>query len=137
MGGMPPALAEPDPNQALGQVLAQTTPWQTLLGGLTRPLPRGLRYCSRAEQVIEQRVRAVGQMLQIDGLLNRYPRQLSAEQRVALGRAMARNPQAFLMDEPSLTWMPSCGWKPGPRSSIYNGNWGLPPFTSPTIRWRP
>ncbi len=101
-GALPPALAEPDPNQELGQVLAQTTPWQTLLGGLTRPLPRGLRYRSRAEHVIEQRVRAVGQMLQIDGLLNRYPRQLSGgqKQRVALGRAMARNPQAFLMDEP-------------------------------------
>ena len=78
MGGdLPPALADPDPNQALGQVLAQTTPWQTLLGGLTRSLPRGLRYSSRAEQVIEQRVRAVSQMLQIEGLLNRYPRQLS------------------------------------------------------------
>jgi len=55
-----------------------------------------------ADKLIDQRVRAVAHMLQIDGLLNRLPRQLSGgqKQRVALGRAIARNPQVFLMDEP-------------------------------------
>jgi multiple sugar transport system ATP-binding protein len=41
-------------------------------------------------------------VLQIEELLQRLPRQLSGgqKQRVALGRAMARSPQLFLMDEP-------------------------------------
>jgi multiple sugar transport system ATP-binding protein len=68
----------------------------------TRRLPAGLRYVSEAERLVDERVRAVAKMLQIDPLLSRYPRQLSGgqKQRVALGRAMARNPQVFLMDEP-------------------------------------
>ena len=40
--------------------------------------------------------------MQIDQLLDRYPRQLSGgqRQRVALARAMVRRPSVFLMDEP-------------------------------------
>jgi len=51
---------------------------------------------------IDQRTRAVAQMLKIDHLLHRKPKDLSGgqKQRVALGRAIARNPQIFLMDEP-------------------------------------
>ncbi len=47
-------------------------------------------------------MRSIAQILQIEGLLNRLPKQLSGgqKQRVALGRAMARDPQVFLMDEP-------------------------------------
>jgi multiple sugar transport system ATP-binding protein len=47
-------------------------------------------------------VRSIAQILQIEALLHRLPKQLSGgqKQRVALGRAMARNPQVFLMDEP-------------------------------------
>ncbi|MBD2092657.1 ATP-binding cassette domain-containing protein [Microcoleus sp. FACHB-1515] len=73
-----------------------------LLVGLTRPLPKGLRYLSAPEKAIAQRVNTVAQMLQIEPLLDRLPKQLSGgqKQRVALGRAMARNPQVFLMDEP-------------------------------------
>lgn len=73
-----------------------------LLVSLTRPLPPGLRYWSAQEKSIAQRVRTVAQMLQIDSLLDRLPKQLSGgqKQRVALGRAMARNPAVFLMDEP-------------------------------------
>ena len=41
-------------------------------------------------------------MLRIEYLLNRRPNRLGAgeQQRVALGRAMVRRPQVFLMDEP-------------------------------------
>ena len=68
----------------------------------TRKLPKGLRYQTDRERWIDRRVREVAQILQIDTLLNRLPKQLSGgqKQRVALGRAMARNPQVFLMDEP-------------------------------------
>ncbi|MEO0489580.1 MAG: ATP-binding cassette domain-containing protein [Cyanobacteria bacterium J06659_2] len=89
-------------NRFLGQTLLMTPWWQEMLMSVTQPLPKGLRFISAAERLIEQRVRLVAEMLQIEPLLERLPRQLSGgqKQRVALGRAMARNPQAFLMDEP-------------------------------------
>ncbi|ASJ10264.1 glycerol-3-phosphate ABC transporter ATP-binding protein [Thermococcus sp. P6] len=54
------------------------------------------------KQEIDQRVREVAEMLGLTELLKRKPRELSGgqRQRVALGRAIVRKPQAFLMDEP-------------------------------------
>ncbi|MBD1914040.1 MULTISPECIES: ATP-binding cassette domain-containing protein [unclassified Leptolyngbya] len=88
-------------SQAPGNV-GNDSAWERALVAATRPLPKGLRYWSEPERQVEQRVRTVAQMLQIDTLLDRLPKQLSGgqKQRVALGRAMARNPQVFLMDEP-------------------------------------
>ena len=76
--------------------------WERALVGLTRSLPAKLRYKSAREAAIDRRVRQVANILQIDALLDRLPKQLSGgqKQRVALGRAMARNPDVFLMDEP-------------------------------------
>ena len=86
----------------LPRKMAPSPWWQEALVAATRRLPKGLRYISPTEKAIDERVRAVARMLQIEPLLARLPRQLSGgqKQRVALGRAMARNPQVFLMDEP-------------------------------------
>ncbi len=75
---------------------------EDLLVGITRNLPKGLRYFSEREKAVGERVMKVAQLLQIEALLNRLPKQLSGgqKQRVALGRAMTRNPEVFLMDEP-------------------------------------
>ena len=51
---------------------------------------------------IEQRVREAADILGLDELLKRKPRELSGgqRQRVALGRAIVRKPVVFLFDEP-------------------------------------
>ena len=51
---------------------------------------------------IKKRVDRASQILGLDKLLERYPRQLSGgqRQRVAMGRAIVRDPEVFLFDEP-------------------------------------
>ncbi len=62
--------------------------------------PLKVRKVPQAEQ--QKAIKDAAAQVQIDMLLDRYPRQLSGgqRQRVALARAMVRRPSCFLMDEP-------------------------------------
>ena len=62
----------------------------------------GLRMRQKSRSQIDRLVRDAARALGIDTLLQRKPGQLSGgqRQRVALGRAIVRRPQVYLMDEP-------------------------------------
>ncbi|MGS0741651.1 ABC transporter ATP-binding protein [Glaciimonas sp. GG7] len=62
----------------------------------------GLMISKTAPEMIRSKVAAAAKTLGLDKLLTRLPRELlgGQRQRVAMGRAMVRNPEVFLFDEP-------------------------------------
>jgi ABC-type sugar transport system ATPase subunit len=73
-------------------------PHKTVLDNIVFPLKAA--QLDRAER--ERKARWAAELLGIDQMLNRRPRQLSGgeRQRVALARALVREPAVFLLDEP-------------------------------------
>jgi multiple sugar transport system ATP-binding protein len=61
-----------------------------------------LRLAHRPKSEISEKIDKVAQMLGLEMLLDRLPKELSGgqRQRVAMGRAIVRNPAVFLFDEP-------------------------------------
>ncbi|MED5621866.1 sn-glycerol-3-phosphate ABC transporter ATP-binding protein UgpC [Ideonella sp. BN130291] len=62
----------------------------------------GLKLAGTPKAEVEQRVLEAARLLEMEHLLDRYPKQLSGgqAQRVAVGRAIVKRPAVFLFDEP-------------------------------------
>jgi lactose/L-arabinose transport system ATP-binding protein len=77
----------------------------------------GLKMTGHPESEIKARVGRAAEILHLEPLLKRKPKQLSGgqRQRVAIGRAIVRQPEIFLFDEPCPISMRNCGCRCGSR----------------------
>jgi multiple sugar transport system ATP-binding protein len=99
IGGQDVTWADPK-DRAIGMVFQSYALYPTM--NVERNMSFGLRVAGLPKAEIAKRVERASKMLQLDALLARKPAQLSGgqRQRVAIGRALVREAQVFLFDEP-------------------------------------
>jgi len=99
IGGNDVTWADPK-DRAIGMVFQSYALYPTM--NVERNMSFGLRVAGTPKAEIAQRVARAAKMLQLEPLLSRKPAQLSGgqRQRVAIGRALVREAQVFLFDEP-------------------------------------
>ena len=99
IGGRDVTWADPK-DRAIGMVFQSYALYPTM--NVERNMSFGLRVAGLPKADIARRVARASRMLQLDALLARKPAQLSGgqRQRVAIGRALVREAQVFLFDEP-------------------------------------
>jgi len=99
IGGKDVTWADPK-DRSIGMVFQSYALYPTM--SVERNMSFGLRVAGLPKQEISKRVERASKMLQLDPLLARKPAQLSGgqRQRVAIGRALVREAQVFLFDEP-------------------------------------
>ena len=99
IGGRDVTWADPK-DRAIGMVFQSYALYPTM--NVERNMSFGLRVAGLPKAEIAKRVAKASSMLQLDALLARKPAQLSGgqRQRVAIGRALVREAQVFLFDEP-------------------------------------
>ena len=99
IGGRDVTWADPK-DRGIGMVFQSYALYPTM--NVERNMSFGLRVAGLPKAEIAKRVERASKMLQLDALLARKPAQLSGgqRQRVAIGRALVREAQVFLFDEP-------------------------------------
>jgi multiple sugar transport system ATP-binding protein len=99
IGGRDMTDAEPS-ERGIGMVFQSYALYPTM--SVEENMSFGLRVAGTPKAEIRRRVAHAAGMLQLDALLSRKPSQLSGgqRQRVAIGRALVRQAQVFLFDEP-------------------------------------
>ncbi|HEY9346149.1 MAG TPA: ABC transporter ATP-binding protein, partial [Inquilinus sp.] len=99
IGGVDVTDAEPSA-RGLAMVFQSYALYPTMT--VRKNLSFGLRVSRMPKEEVEKRVAWAADLLQIRELLDRKPGQLSGgqRQRVAIGRALVRDAQVFLFDEP-------------------------------------